>query len=221
MRNNVDPYWLETPFMGFDGEENEEDNEEENSEEESSEESSGEGSGDDVEKLKRALRAERKLKRAAEKENRALRKAQEDRDSQDQQTTDEAREEAQLEKTKSARLAARLRISEENNAITKHANLLKFIDVDDAISLISRDDLDVDQDEDDPSIITIEETSVVDALKDLARRKPHLLRGENEEEQEEEDDPRKLPTGSKFGGSKKKKRDADEAELRDLYPALR
>ena len=88
---------------------------------------------------------------------------------------------------------------------------MKFVDLDDALRLIDRELIDVEQDEDEPDEITIDEKSVDDALKSLVSKKPHLI-GET----------KPLPSGSKFGGGKhgKQEPDPDEA-LKDKYPALR
>jgi hypothetical protein len=95
--------------------------------------------------------------------------------------------------------------------ITKLATKMKFRDLDDALKLVERDDIDVDQDDDDPSQVDIDETSVNDALKKLAKSKPHLLIAGGDSG----------PSGGNLGSQNKSKDQLDEDKLKELYPTLR
>ena len=173
-----------------------------------------EGKGKGNEGLKSALTKERKERRRLERENKRLAKAQKDREDAEKDDATKAKDEAAAEKTKSAKLANRLRDTALDNSIIKLANGMNFADIDDALKLIDRDDIDIDQDEDDPSDIEIDEKTVKEALEALAKRKPHLLKSENGE--------RKPPkSGSKTGGGEKTKEQLDDEALAARYPALR
>src|SRR5690606_17927203 len=117
---------------------------------------------------------------------------------------------------KATKLAAKLLTNAVDTAIIKVGTALKFRDLDDALKLVDRSEIDVEQDEDDPSDVEIDTKTVEAALKALAKAKPHLLipDGDGDEGSGEK-------SGSKFGGSRKSKDDLDEERLRELYPALR
>ena len=72
--------------------------------------------------------------------------------------------------------------------------------------------IDIDQDEDDPSDVEVDENQLEQALKKLAKAKPHLL-GDGSSSG--------TPTGSKFNGSSKGGKKLDEESLKAVYPALR
>jgi hypothetical protein len=210
------PWYLDLVIAGSD--EGEEEGSEEESEGEESEEESEEGGEEekpDVEGLKSALQKERKSRREAE---RALRQAkrvqQEQQQNKDQEASEVevAKAETAKERSKSEKLATRLRDTAVDNLILKYAGD-QFADLDDVLKLIDREQIDVDQDEDDPADVSIDEDSVKDAVKRLAKSKPHLLKivGEGGDR-----------TGSEFGGRKKGQDDAlSEEVLMARYPALR
>lgn len=220
MRTEIDPYWLTLDIHGFDeedppgGDNNDDENDED---EEDEDEKPPSNSGDNADALKSALRKERKLRRDAEREAKRLKK---DADSsQENLDAETARKEASTAKSTAEKLAGRLRDAAIDNAIIKAAG--KFVDPDDAIRLIDRGEIDVDQDDDDPSEISVDAESVKEALEALAKKKPHLLKGSNTEEDEGGEGEPPKPSGSKFSGGKKpKKSDLDEAKLREMYPAL-
>ena len=95
-------------------------------------------------------------------------------------------------------------------AIEDEAKKQKFIDPSDAINGVDRSKLVYDQDDEDPTDIDIDLTSVVAEVKRLAASKPHFItRGTDDGE----------PSGSGFGGSKKQKKSSED-QMRELYPSL-
>lgn len=206
-------------FIGFDQEgENEEEEEEENEEEDEEKDSKkggkDEGEGN-VEGLKSALRKERRTNRETQKRLRQLEKTLGEREDKEKDDVTKATDRATSAEAKAQKLATQLRTSALDNAIIKQATSLGFADVDDALKLVDRNDIDVEQDEDDPSLVEIDKTSVKDALEALKKAKPHLIKASDET-----GNPRK--TGSSFGGGKKKTQDElDEEALLARYPALR
>lgn len=211
------PWYMNLVIAGNDDDDqgNGESESEEESEEEESEEEEGGEEKPNVEGLKSALQKERKDRREAQRELRKVRRAQEEQQqNKDDQASeaDVARAETAKERTKSERLATRLRDTAVDNLILKYSGD-QFADLDDVLKLIDRELIDVDQDEDDPADVSVDEDSVKDAVKKLAKSKPHLLKvvGEGGER-----------TGSEFGGRKKGSDDAlSEETLMARYPALR
>lgn len=165
--------------------------------------------------LKSALDKERKANKTKERELKALRKFKEEQEAASKSDTDNAKDEATKAKTKTEKLAKRLRETAIDNAIIKLASgtdeKLRFEDIDDALSLINREAIDVEQDDDDPDEIEVDEETVLSALKALAKKKPHLLQGAR---------PAGEKSGSKFNGPKKSDKEKDEESLRKQYPAL-
>jgi len=194
-------------------EEEEEESEEESEDESEEEEDKSEEEKPDVSGLKSALRKERKARRDHEKELKALRKFKEDLDGKKKTETETAQQERDKEKQKSDKLASKLQQQAVDFAISKIARKMKFQDEEDAILLVRRNDIEVEQDEDDPGEITVDEESVEEAVKDLLKRKPHLIREEKEDEDEEDQE----STGSKFGGKKKDRTGMSEEKLRNKY----
>lgn len=168
------------------------------------------GKPDDNEALKSALRKERLARKKFEKENRTLKKAQEGKQAQEQSEADQAKERASAAESKGQKLAERLLRSEIDNAIIKVAGKMKFRDIDDALKLVEREDIEAEQDDDDPTSIELDEGSVETALKNLAKKKPHLLIAEGQGE----------PSGGKFGGSRKSTQDMDDDAMMARYDAF-
>jgi hypothetical protein len=212
------PWYMLLTIEGSEQNEGEESNSESSEEEENEteeEEESGEEEKPDVEGLKSALTKERKARREAERELRKEKRAKQDQ----QQTKDEENSEvkqtkAQLdaERLKSVKLAERLQTTAVDNLIMRYAGD-QFADLDDVLKLINRADIDVDQDDENPADITIDEDTVKDAVKRLAKSKPHLLKITGEGR----------GTGSEFGGSRNNKSDdaLSEEVLMARYPAIR
>lgn len=194
------------------GEEGEEESESEEEESEESEESEDEDddSKRDTAGLKSALQKERRAAKQAAKDLKAANKRLEELDQKDKSEIEKAKTAQAKADEKVTKLATRLRTQAVDVAIKDAARALKFKDEDDAVSLVSRKDISVEQDEDDPSDIEIDLKSVKAAVKALADRKKHLIDAEGEGEK----------SGSKFGGKGGDKQKQTEESLKELYPAL-
>jgi len=215
MRKTRLPYKLfDVVLRGFEEDENEseEDESEEENESEEDKEKNKEGEdGGNIDGLKNALRRERAAAKKAQKDLKAAQKRIDDMDSKEKSETDKAKEDASKAESKAQKLASKLLTSAVDNAVIKHAQKLKFRDIDDALKLVDRTEIDVEQDEDDPGEIDLNDESVVSALKALAKAKPHLIVAEGQEDK----------SGSKFGGGRQKsQKEMDDAELKAKYPAL-
>jgi len=161
--------------------------------------------------LKTALKKERDARRKLEKENKKLSRVKKSLEDKDATELDKAKNEALENKTKTEKLAAKLKQSALDNIIAKKAMNMKFVDLDDALRLVDRDEIDIEQDEDDPDEIEIDEKSVEAALKTLVAKKPHLV-----------GDAKPPASGSKFAGGRNGSKEPDpEQALIAKYPALR
>jgi len=211
------PWYMTLEISGNDGEEEGNDSESEEEEEsESEEEESGDEAKPDVEGLKSALSKERKGRREAERELRKERRVKQEQQQTKDQEQDEVKRiqaERDTERSKSEKLAERLANVAVDSAIMRYAGD-QFADMDDVLKLINRTDIDVDQDDEDPSSVNIDEDTVKEAIKSLAKAKPHLLKVTGEGGS---------ATGSAFGGGNKSgKKDAlSEEAIMAQYPALR
>lgn len=186
---------------------------------------------EDVEQLKKALNAERLLRRNAQRDLKKLSKKEAD----DKADEDEGKATKQIieAQTKVSRLAERLSREAVDNAIVRIAAEMNFADLEDPLGLVKRAQIDVDQDEDDPSDVSVDLDTVREALQDLAKRKPHLLKSksgkDDDEEEEEDDDDRETrrkagQTGSRGAGRhkpKKKSSSDQDQELMSGYGAFR
>jgi hypothetical protein len=213
------PWYMTLEIIGFDEEQegnDDSESEEESEEEESEEEESGDGDKPDVEGLKSALTKERKSRREAERELRKHKRTQQEQQQNKDQEQDEVKKiqaERDSERSKSEKLAVRLQNVAVDNLIMRYAGD-QFADLDDVLQLINRDDIDVDQDDEDPADITVDEDTVKDAVKKLAKAKPHLLKVKSEGGE---------GTGSQFGGGKNNGGKGDplsEEVLMARYPAI-
>lgn len=178
-----------------------------------------------VQGLKEALRKERNQRRELARENKRLTAEAEKaskkpvpksgsgskstEDDEDDSKTAELEESRQ----RSVRLAERLAKNAVDTSIIKAAGPFKFKDVDDVLALINRADIDVEQDDDDPTSVEVDEDTVKDALKALAKKKPHLL-----VQEEKEGGP--SGSGSKFGGGRNGNDATSKDALKKKYPAL-
>lgn len=172
-----------------------------------------------VKGLKDALAAERAANKSNSRELKRIqrelkdaKKAQEDRELQEKSEADQAKVKAEKAEEKVTRLAAGLRKSAVRQAIEAAARDAKFIDTDDAVQGVDWDKIEVEQDDDDPSDITVDPKTVLAEVKALANRKKHLI-------QKGTDDGEK--TGSSFAGGGGKKGKLDDEELKKKYPSLR
>jgi hypothetical protein len=196
-------------IRGFEGDEEEENNSE--SEESEEEESEDKEKPENNDALKSALRKERTERKRLDREAREMKKRLEELDNKEKTETDKAKADASKAESKADKLASALKNTAVDNVVIRVAGKLKFRDLDDALKLVDRESIEVDQDEDEPADVTIDEATVEEALKALAKKKPHLIVAEGQEER----------SGSKFaGGRGKSKEEDDEAVLRKKYPAL-
>lgn len=168
----------------------------------------------DISGLTSALQKERADRKKFEKEAKSLRKLKEELDSKDATEGQKATKRAEVAELKATKLAGRLATQAVDMAIIKFANQLGFQDVSDALVQVKRDvEAWIDQDEDDPSEIEVDEKAVERAVKTLAEKKKYLLKPEGADEE--------LPSGSKFGGGKNRGEEMDDATLRGKYTSLR
>jgi len=213
-------YFQDLVIRGFEGEDSEEDTSEDNDEENSEQSDEDEGEkGKGNENLKSALRKERLARRDAQKQLKGLAKFK--KDTEDKEKTDStlATEKAVKAEERATKLAGKLLDAALDNSIIKIAGVLGFLDLDDALRLVKRTDIEVDQDEDEPSEVEVDEKSVKTALEALKKAKPHLVRSDESDSDTKEVRPPK--SGSKFTGGTKDKEQLDEGVLLDKYPALR
>ena len=157
-----------------------------------------------------ALRKERTDRKRLAKEAKELKDRLDAIEAKDKSETDKAKDTASKAESTVQKLASKLLKAEVDNSITKFAGELKFRDIDDALKLVDRGLIEVEQDKDDPAEIDLDEATVKSALAKLAKDKPHLIVAEGQGEK----------SGSKFGGSKKPTKDAEDEALRKQYPAL-
>jgi hypothetical protein len=176
----------------------------------------GAGAGEDVSGLKSALEKERNDRKAMEKELKALRKAEETRTAAEKTEIERVTDTATKEQQKVAKLAAGFRNNAVNEAVLKAAGAAKFRDPSDAIRPEVLAAIGVEQDDDDPSDITIDEKSVTEAIKNLAKSKPHYLLTDDGKQKQQTP-----KSGSSFGGGAPQSNlTADEQALAKRYPAL-
>ena len=161
--------------------------------------------------LLKALQAERRARAAAEKEAKALKKAQDERELSEKSELEQAQTRLQERETRAQELASALLNRDLNDAIRKAAQAAQFIDTDDAIAGVDRNKLSYEQDEDDPTQVTIDEKSVEREVKALAAKKRHFIRTGTDDGE---------PSGSQFGGKGGGSKGDREKTLRSKYPTL-
>jgi len=212
MRKDLLPLFKNLRIRGFETDDNDSEDEESNDEESEDEEQEGQDKDkpENTDALKSALRKERNLRKKEERDRKALAKRLDELDSKEKSETDKAKEDASKAESKAQRLAVALKTTAVDNAIIKAAGKLKFRDIDDALKLVDREAIDVEQDDDDPSNVDLDEESVKSALESLAKTKPHLILADGQEDK----------SGSKFAGSRKSQKDMDEDALIEKFPAL-
>jgi len=227
MPNKELPEWLR--FTVFTGREDDDDKgdgdgdgEGDDSEDDGSEGGEGEGgegdsgsdNDDDTEGLKKALATERSKAKRLERENKRLKRKTDQKKDQEsdeeKQNLQEASEKLNKSEEKVSRLATRLLNRERDAAIKTEAEKQGFIDPSDALTDEIRNAIDIDQDDEDPSDIDIDETSVTNAVKKLANRKKHLIGKPNGG----------APSGSRLRRDAGSGDGASEQKLTDLYPSL-
>lgn len=227
MRLDILPEWLRSLdlwVLGFEGDpppkddktaDNEDDGDDEDEDDDEGSSDEGEekkGAAKDDSGLKSALSKERRERKKLEKQLRKATKAQEEANDKDLKDSDKAIKAAEKAQEQTVKLAAKLKDNAIDMKILKFAS--KFNNVDDAIRLVDRKLIEVEQDEDEPADIEIDETSVEEAVKQLAKAEPHLVKKDGDEGASDR-------SGSKFGGKSKDKDSSTEDELKEKYPALR
>jgi|SRR6478609_6094604 len=232
MKTNLLLDWLlsDVPVIGAEGEgagEGGDDNSQGSQEgqDDSGDDDEGDADDDDEETpgdldgLKKALAAERKLNKQKDKDLRAV--ARREAAAQKAKEADELKEKSELEQErtkrekaeeKTTKLATGLRNSAIRAAIKEAAEKSNFIDAADAIEGVDWESLEVEQDDDDPSIVTIDAKKVLSQVKALALKKPHYIKAGTSDGE---------PSGSQFGGGKKSAEKLSEEKLKEQYPSLR
>lgn len=201
-----------------DDEESEEGADDETDDEDDDDEDDESKSKKSTQGLKSALRKERMERKRLARE---LKKLQRTSPKPDEKSGENKEDEEEDEKSAAAvkkaeaaeeradKLAVKLATNAVDTVILKYAN--DFKDVNDVLQFVDRKEIDVDQDDDDPSVIEVDEESVKDAVKALRKSKPYLLKSETE----------RTKSGSKFNGRKKDKTAISDEKLREKYSALR
>lgn len=190
--------------------EDDDDEDEDDPDKEKSKEGEGEGKDKDTDNLKSALQKERAARKKLERELRSANKFKKETEDKDKSEADKAKDDASSATEKATKLAERLKKSTVDNVLIKLATKMKFVDLDDALSLVDRSLIEVDQDEDDPADIEVDEATVKTALDALKKKKPHLIVAEGQEGK----------SGSKFGGGRKSQEEGSDEALRAKYSAL-
>lgn len=185
------------------------------------------------EKLRSVLQKERKARRESDKRVKSVQREleelkakgegggkKEDPEKESKTSTSPADE------RRSEKLAQKLLASSTESAIVRVMGSpklveklgIRFKDPDDVLKLVDRALIEADQDDDDPTEITIDDDSIVTALRSLARKKPHLLLPKEGEMSSEG----RSRSGSQFGGSRDGATDkaTRQQELKKKYPAL-
>ncbi len=167
-------------------------------------------SRDDVAKLRKALQTERQERRALQKAARdAQAKAKTDADQQAADAKDKALQESQARLEK---LAAGFRTSRVEQAISDAARAAKAIAPEDVVAILKAnnfDGIDIEQDPDDPTRVTIDETDLKNAVKAVLKTRPHWVQGAGDGN----------PSGGQFRPGGPRQTTDDEA-LKAQYPFL-
>lgn len=181
-------------------------------------EDEGEGDGGesdsakDTAALRKALQEERAARRRLEKEQKTEQRKRERANQSDKEAAAQAKKDAEEAAARVTKLAEGFKRTALDRAIEKVAANLKFKDVDDALKLVDRSLIDVDQDEDEPDKVDIDADSVKRAVKKLADAKKHLIASGTDDD---------LPSGSQFGNNGTRKKPTKDEELKNKYPSLR
>lgn len=161
-----------------------------------------------VKGLKSALAAERRRANAAEKAAKTAAKEKAERELAEKSEIERLQIKEQAANEKLQKLSDGYRNSAIDRAIEKAA--ADFVDPTDAIAGVDRKLIEVEQDDEDPSIVKVDQKSVTRLVKELSARKPHFLKKPGTDDGE--------PTGSGFGGTKKTRNsETEEQALRKKY----
>jgi hypothetical protein len=165
------------------------------------------------EALKKDLADERKRRQRLENELAKRKKADEDAELATKDAVTQEKTKREQAEQRAKRLAEGFRSSEVRRAIRDMARTMNFHDPSDALVEDVLSAVDVEQDDEDPSSVTVDEASVKRAVKALADKKKHLVRPSGTEDG--------APTGSSFGGTRSGKRVSKDEQYLDVYPSLR
>lgn len=138
----------------------------------------------------------------------------------DKKPEDLSAEELAEAKERADKLTARQQRLALENAFLR-SNLIDWVDPDDALRLVDLDDVDVDEDG------TVDRRALRAALKDLAKRKPHLVKkpkvSDRDDEDDDTDDDEEPRSGrpARMNGRRKGSRDtATRDDLAQRFPVL-
>lgn len=166
--------------------------------------------------LKKALENQRKITKAQDKELAAFRKAKQTQADAEKTEVERLAGEKTRGEEKVAKLAEGFKKSAVEKAVLAAAAKAKFRDPTDALRSEVIAAIGVEQDEDDPTTVEIDADTVAEAIKKLAKSKPHYLAGPAGTQGSG------APSGSKFGGGGNGgTQDDQKAALVRKYPALR
>lgn len=161
-------------------------------------------------------RTERNALRTTLAEVQAELKAIRDKDKKPEELTSEELKSAQK---KADRLAEESRTIKLENAFLR-ANVVDWVDPEDALRLVDLDEVDIDEDG------TVDRKALRSALRDLAKRKPHLVKKPKvsdpaDDEDDDDDEPRSRRSARTVNGKRKGDRGkVDRASLAKDFPVL-
>lgn len=216
------PLWLTGNLVGF--EENQNESKEANEGSEKTEDNStDEPSDDSLEKedvtaLKAALSKERKANRASKARIRVLEKElnSSKEPEKNEPSSDESEVVKQLntqlteEKTRVEALRSAFKDTVIKAFIVTKAAELQFQNPEDVLAFVSLTELDIDQDEEDPTRLDYDEDEIVGLIKNIAKSKPYLLSKKDKEEDSN-------PSGGSYTNSRRTKLTNRDAELTAKY----
>lgn len=171
----------------------------------------------DTEGLKKALAAERLARKAADKQVAAYTKAEKVKSDAELTEVERLKGVAEASTAKATKLAAGFRTTRIEQAVVRAATAAKFIDPSDALTPAVLASIGVEQDEDDPTEVTIDEATVQAAIKKLAKDRPHWISSGVVKPAAA------VKSGSSFSGAARATAgtDADKAQMMKDFPALR
>lgn len=248
-RRNGDPIWPvygaapdtddpdDPDFVGDDDEDEEDDEEDEKDDKKSKrrpvkkskskdDEDDEDDDDDEEDELPPKARASRQAMRyrleakRVKAENQELRDRLKAIENKDKKPEDLSAEELREARDKADKLSTTQQRLVLENAFLR-CNVVDWVDSDDALSLVDLSDVDVDEDG------TVDRRALRAALKDLAKRKPHLVKkpqvSDQDEDEDEDDDqePRSRRSGAPMNGRRKGSRgDTSRTELAKKFPVL-
>jgi hypothetical protein len=171
-------------------------------------------SKEDVAALRKALKEERTARKVAERAARAKDKGVQDAAAKDEK--EKADERLRAAEEKATRLAEGFRAARVEAVIMRLATAANVISPEDMVALLKSQgykDIEIDQDEDNPGQVEIDEDDVKNAIKRALKTRAHWVKKTGEEEEGR--------SGSPFRPGGQRKPDLDDEALKADYPALR